>query len=234
MPGLALDLAVELDERHRSSAASALPSVVLPAPRRPTSAIRFLRVDSSWPKSRISRNTTSSSRCSGSRSRKRRMSRCSTGFPAPSMSSVSGSAERAGDAAQQQHGGVAFAGFELGEVALGHPGALRQHLARHAAPLARVADAPAHGGEKIGVVAVLFREGRCPALCLASSLASWSSSSRTMVQGANYIACPRRRSSAACPLAWCSAAIPGAFRKATRPRKIRRCLPVGREHVLFC
>ncbi len=59
-------------------------------------------------------------------------------------------AQRARDVAQQQHGRIAFARFELREIALGHAGLLRQRLARHAAALARLADgAPSARG--IGV-----------------------------------------------------------------------------------
>ena len=61
--------------------------------------------------------TTSSRRCAGSRSRKRRIRRCSTGIFALLEQLGQRHPERARDAAQQQHRRVAFAGFELGEVA---------------------------------------------------------------------------------------------------------------------
>ena len=68
-------------------------------------------------------------------------------------------AERARDAAQQQHRRVALAGLELREIALRDAGALRQHLARHAAPLARLADVAAHRDQEFGVVGM--RGGVC-------------------------------------------------------------------------
>ena len=144
----------------RSSAASALPSVVLPAPRRPTSATRLRRDAASSPKSRISRNTTSSRRCAGSPSRKRRMSRCSTERSRGVEQLGQRHVERARDAAQQQHRRVAFARFELREVALRDAGALRDGLARHAAPLARLADLPPHRGEELRVVRSRWRAAR--------------------------------------------------------------------------
>ncbi|MNY17264.1 hypothetical protein D3C86_1505700 [compost metagenome] len=49
--------------------------------------------------------------------------------------------QRAGHVAQQQHGGVAGAGFQVGEVAFGHPRATRKILAGHAARRAQRADA---------------------------------------------------------------------------------------------
>ena len=64
-------------------------------------------------------------------------------------------AERARNAAQQQDRRVAFAGFELGEIALRHVRVLRQDLPRHPAALARLADVPAHRHQEFGVVRLL-------------------------------------------------------------------------------
>ena len=138
----------------RSSAASAPPSVVLPAPRRPISATRLRRDAASSPKSRIRRKTTSSSRCAGSRSRKRRISRCSTELSRGIEQFGQRHTEGARDAAQQQHRRIALAGFQLREIALGDAGTLGNRLACQAAPLPRLADVPPHRGQELGIVRV--------------------------------------------------------------------------------
>ena len=58
-------------------------------------------------------------------------------------------AEDGGYSAEEQDGDVAFAGFELGEVAFGDVGFMRKRLAGHAAAVAKIADARAEGEEKL-------------------------------------------------------------------------------------
>ena len=156
MPGFALDLAVELDERQcRARSASALPSVVLPAPRSPMSAMRLRRA--------------AASSAEVAHQPEHDVLEPVLGQPVeeaadqPLLDRVLARIDELGqrhpegarDAAQQEHRRVALARLELREIALGDAGVLRQRLARHAAPLARLADVPAHRDQEIGVVAVV-------------------------------------------------------------------------------
>ena len=77
-------------------------------------------------------------------------------------------AHRAGDAAQQHDRAIALAGFELGEIALGHLGMAGQDLARHAAAAAHgahpLAEPPQEGvevgrGLGLGSLARTLRHG---------------------------------------------------------------------------
>ena len=58
-------------------------------------------------------------------------------------------AQHGGDSAKKQDGDVAFAGFELGKVALGDVGFAGKSFSGHAAAVAKIADAGAEGEEKL-------------------------------------------------------------------------------------
>ena len=85
-----LDLARQLDERKPRSSASIGPSVVLPAPRKPTSAIRLPRPSAAC-ESNISANATRARRRSAS-SRRSRSSRISSHSGEDAVTSPSNSA----------------------------------------------------------------------------------------------------------------------------------------------
>jgi hypothetical protein len=67
-------------------------------------------------------------------------------------------AERLGHPAQQRDGDVSLPRLDLGDVALGHAGVVRQQLAAHAAPCARGANTLAERVQK-GVVGVGHERG---------------------------------------------------------------------------
>jgi hypothetical protein len=59
-----------------------------------------------------------------------------------------GDTKHRGDPAKEQDGDIAFTGFELGQMALGNVGLLREDLAGHAAAIPEIADAGAEANEK--------------------------------------------------------------------------------------
>ena len=67
--------------------------------------------------------------------------------------------EGARDAAEQEHRRVAFAGFELREIALGDAGALRHRLAREPPPFARLPHLSAERRQERGVLGIGIRRG---------------------------------------------------------------------------
>ncbi|MPN38600.1 hypothetical protein SDC9_186124 [bioreactor metagenome] len=61
--------------------------------------------------------------------------------------------QRAADVTQEHDGNIAFAGLEVGEVALGHGRFAGHQLARHAATVADLADPLAECSQKLAVTA---------------------------------------------------------------------------------
>jgi hypothetical protein len=88
-PALALDLAIELDEGSPRRRASALPSVVFPAPRRPISAMRAGADAPAPAEGARSSSVRSSSACAaGGSVRSARISACRS-LPGSAVSSIS-------------------------------------------------------------------------------------------------------------------------------------------------
>ena len=140
-----------------------------------------------------------------------------------------GNAERARDAAQQQDRRVAFAGLELGEVALRHVRVLRQDLARHAAALARFAHVPAHRDQEIGVVRLLGGVvGAAVTRCSVAAMARWAAK-----DGWQYNACLADASSTLCPDRAIIASDDG-LRRALDGRVHVRRLAEASTHMLYC
>ena len=117
-----------------SAWAASWPSVVLPAPRRPTSAMRPWRrgarlaepLRDEPPRLGQLRRRQALQLVQGEREihgALRRVAHQRGGLDA----------QRLGDLAQHQQGGIAGAPLQLGQVALGHTGCARERLARHAA-----------------------------------------------------------------------------------------------------
>ena len=145
---------------QRSSAASASPSVDLPAPRRPTSATALA----------AQRLVVAEV----AHQPEHDVLEAMLGQPlkeAPDEPVLDRAfavveqfgerhAERARDAAQQEDRRIALAGFELREVALGDARLLRQDLAGDAAALAGFAHLAAHFGEEVRVGAAFGRAFR--------------------------------------------------------------------------
>ena len=135
-----------------SRAASKRPSVDLPPPRSPISAMRALRRSSDGSlKCRSSNSRASASALGGSRSRNcESRTRSSARLGAFVDQLRHRHADGARDPPQQHDRAVALAGFELRQIALRHFGVLRQRLARHAALVAQRAHALAQAAQ-IGV-----------------------------------------------------------------------------------
>ena len=137
--------------------ASILPSVDLPAPRRPISAMPANDVcrcaDAPLPDENVL----------GLRDLVRRGLAQEVAHHRPVRRGLAGGnqvfemrAHRVRHPAQQHDRDVALAAFELGDIALGNAGDLGQHLARHAAQRAHGADALAELFEKAGFGIEMF------------------------------------------------------------------------------
>jgi hypothetical protein len=129
-------LPVELDERHAKFLGQHAPSVDLPAPRRPMSAMRPSRPLSAGVAPSASASALRA-RASAASSRPRSISRMRVHSPSVADSSPTSSAIEQPSAsrqvAQQHDRCVALASLQVGEMPLGHAGGFGQPLARHCA-----------------------------------------------------------------------------------------------------
>ena len=125
-----------------SRSARAAPTVDLPAPRKPTNAIRLCRVAASGPP-KCSNSSCRARFRSSSGSRRRNSTvwtKLDRRFRAFEQERIQRHREGLGDLVQHQEGQVAVAKLNLREISLGDAGLLGEQLSRHPAPGSRLAD----------------------------------------------------------------------------------------------
>ena len=146
-----------------SASASLRPSVDLPAPRSPTSAIRRPRSIAAPRAARLSISSASAgSSARGVRARTSRMLGHRRGAPVAAREQFDDrNVERLRDRCEHDHGRVALSALDLREIALGGAGRLRELAARHAALGAGEPHQSADRGDERAVTLALGR-GRGP------------------------------------------------------------------------